>query len=58
MDELEFRIVETSDAPTRRWQLQVLLKRSGVVIDESILLDAIQMIALKQCLENWAEENA
>ena len=57
MDELEFKIAETRDFAVK-WQLQILLKRSGVVIDETIWLDAKQMIDLKQCLEDWVEENA
>jgi len=54
--ELEFRVTERRCGTQVRFQVEVLL--NGVVIDELILLNGIQMIGLKQCLEDWAEEQA
>ena len=57
MDELQFRVIESPDKPGS-FQMQILLKRSGVVIDETIWLDVVQMLSMKQCLEDWAKEHA
>lgn len=57
MDELEFKVVGSPDR-LGHFQVQILLKRSGVVIDETIWLDAFQIISMKQCLEDWVKENA
>lgn len=57
MDELEFRVIEVTSGSKTRFQLQVLFD-GGVIEQLATWLTDINLIALKQCLEEWVKENA